>query len=90
MSTAFYDYIRGLSDTIPEGYQAQGMRLYRHLVMLGVRQQLEAQHPQLPATLGEEEWTQLLETFIRETRWDSHFCGDIHHEFVHFLEKQTD
>lgn len=89
MSTAFYDYVRGLSDTIPEGYQAQGMHLYRHLVMLGVRQQLEAHYPELPKTLGETQWTQLLETFVRESHWESHYYGDLTHEFVQFLEKQT-
>ena len=31
---AFYDYVRGLTDEVPEGYTLAGMRAYRHLVYL--------------------------------------------------------
>jgi hypothetical protein len=87
--SAFYDYVRGITEQIPDGYQEQGMRLYRHLVLLGVRQLLEAHYPTLPQQLGQEQWHLLLQTFVRESRWESPIYGDLQHEFMDFLKRQT-
>jgi hypothetical protein len=38
----FFDFVRGATDIIPEGYAEPGLRAYRHLVFLGVSQILEA------------------------------------------------
>lgn len=85
---AFHDYVRGRTEVIPAGYEEAGMRLYRHLVFLGACQLLEAQFPVVRDTLGEQAWCALLQAFIRESRWDSHYYGDLSHEFVAFLERQ--
>ena len=86
--SAFHDYVRGRSDTLPEGYAEPGMRLYRHLVYLGVGQMLDAHFPEVRAALGEEDWRALLQAFIRESRWDSPFYGDLKDDFVAFLQRQ--
>ncbi len=85
----FFDYLRGLRQEIPTGYNEQGMRLYRHLVALGVRQQLEAHYPELPEQLGQDTWTSLLQAFIAQSAWSSHFYGDLVHEFTLFLERSS-
>lgn len=88
MPEAFFDYVRGLSDEIPSGYSEKGMRAYRHLVLLGVRQLLEAQYPQLPEELGAEGWLALLEAFVRNSRWDSPYYGNLKDDFLDFLDKE--
>ena len=45
LTSAFYDYVRGLSDEVPAGYSENGMRLYRHLVYLGADQMLGGYSP---------------------------------------------
>jgi hypothetical protein len=87
--SAFHDYVRGLSDTVPDGYAENGMRLYRHLVYLGASQLLEAHYPELHNTLGEDDWRTLIEAFIRSSRWESHYYGDLADEFLAFLEEQA-
>ena len=86
---AFHDYVRGRNDEVPEGYSEPGMRLYRHLVYLGASQLLEAHFPDVQAALGEAGWRHLLQTFIRESRWDSHYYGDLKDEFLSFLARQV-
>ena len=44
MPEEFFDYVRGASDVIPEGYAEAGLRAYRHLVFLGVSQLLAAHY----------------------------------------------
>lgn len=85
---AFFDYVRGVTDTLPEGYGEAGMRLYRHLVYLGVSQQLEAHFPAVRAALGDDDWRTLLHAYIRESRWDSPFYGDLPDDFLDFLARQ--
>ena len=84
----FHDYVRGRSEVLPEGYAEAGMRLYRHLVYLGVDQLLEASFPGVRATLGDDAWRALLQAFIRESRWESHFYGDVKDDFIAFLQRQ--
>ena len=47
MSNAFYDYVRGRSETVPAGYTLAGLRAYRYLVYLGASQMVEANFPSL-------------------------------------------
>lgn len=87
--SAFHDYVRGVTDTIPAGYSAAGMNVYRHLVFLGASQLLDAAFPSVRTTLGETAWCELMQAFIRQSRWDSHFYGDLKDEFVAFLERES-
>ncbi|OGA82558.1 MAG: DUF2063 domain-containing protein [Burkholderiales bacterium RIFCSPHIGHO2_01_FULL_63_240] len=83
----FYDYVRGRSDVVPTGHTEAGMRVYRHLVHLGASQMIEAHHPELRASLGEEAWLALIADFVRQSAWDSHFYGDLHDEFLAYLDR---
>ena len=85
MPTGFYDYVRGRSDDVPEGYTEAGLRAYRHLVFLGVSQLLAADYPALRERLTDEEWRFLLADFIRNSSWDSSFYGDLTRSFVNYL-----
>lgn len=85
----FFAYTRGLSDDLPAGYSENGMRLYRHLVLLGARQMLEAHFPQLPVQLGQVAWEALLGAFVASGQWNSPFYGDIVNDFVAFLEHES-
>ena len=87
--SAFYDYVRGRSDTIPAGYSEKGMRVYRHLVWLGASQMVEASFPALRAQLGEESWNLLIADFVRQSQWASHYYGDLKDEFLTYLERQA-
>ncbi len=86
---AFHDYVRGLSDTVPAGYTEAGMRVYRHLVRLGVTQLIEAHHPDLRTQLGDEAWDELITAFVRQSAWTSHHYGDLHDEFLAFLARES-
>lgn len=83
----FYDYVRGRSDVVPAGHTEAGMRVYRHLVHLGASQMIEAHHPELRGHLGDEAWRALIEDFVRQSAWTSHFYGDLHHEFLAYLDR---
>lgn len=85
----FYDYVRGRSDELPAGYSEAGLRAYRHLVLLGAMQMVEAHHPALREQLGEEAWQLLMRAFVRDSAWDSPFYGDVYDEFVAFLARQS-
>lgn len=85
----FHDYVRGLSDTVPNGYSEKGMRVYRYLVYLGATQLLEADFPEVKQTLGDDNWNALIEAFVRKSRWTSHYYGDLSDEFLQFLQQQT-
>lgn len=85
MSAAFFDYIRGRSDQVPTGYREAGMRAYRHLVYLGAAQMVDASFPDLRQQLGEDAWRTLIEGFVRQSRWQSPYYGDLQDEFVQFL-----
>jgi hypothetical protein len=87
--SAFHDYVRGRTEIIPEGYAEPGMRLYRHLVYLGAAQMLEAHFPEVKTALGDDVWRELLTAFVRDSRWQSHYYGDIKDEFIIFLEQQA-
>ncbi len=86
MPEPFYDYVRGRSDAVPEGYSASGMRVYRHLVWLGASQMIHSSFPQLREQLGDDAWRALIEEFIRRSEWSSNYYGDLSHEFTKFLE----
>jgi hypothetical protein len=88
-SDAFYDYVRGRTDTVPEGYTLNGMRAYRHLVHLGASQLVEANFPEVRETLGEEAWRALIEAFVRQSHWTSHYYGDLKDEFTAYLARES-
>jgi hypothetical protein len=48
---------------------------------------IEAHHPELRASLGEEAWLALIADFVRQSAWDSHFYGDLHDEFLAYLDR---
>ena len=87
--SGFYDYVRGLSDDVPEGYSLAGMQVYRHLVYLGACQQVEAHFPEMRASLGEAAWRLLITAFVRQSRWESPFYGDLIDEFIRFLATES-
>lgn len=87
--SAFYDYVRGRSDVVPPGYSEAGMRVYRHLVYLGAAQLIEAQFPQLKQELDEDAWRTLMEGFVRQSNWTSHYYGDLKDEFLAFLARES-
>lgn len=87
MPAGFYDYVRGRSDAIPEGYGEAGLRAYRHLVFIGVSQLLAAHYPELRERLTDDEWRFLLADFIRNSAWDSNYYGDLAPEFVAYLAR---
>lgn len=84
----FFAYVRGTSDQLPAGHTEAGMRLYRHLVRLGVRQQLEAHFPELPDRLGETQWHTLVSAFVAQSAWTSPYIGDLTDEFLAYLERE--
>lgn len=86
-TTAFYDYVRGRSHTVPPGYTEAGLRAYRHLVWLGASQMIEAHHPTLRQQLGEADWRTLIEAFVRDSAWQSHFYEDLLDEFTRYLAR---
>ena len=88
-SDAFYDYVRGLTDDVPEGYTLNGMRAYRHLVYLGASQMVQAHFPEVREALGEEAWRALIEAFVRQSAWTSHYYGDLKDEFTAFLARES-
>lgn len=87
MPANFYDYVRGLTDTVPAGYSAAGMRAYRHLVYLGASQMVEAHYPAVRAQLGEQDWRAMIEDFVRQSQWTSNYVGDLKDEFLSYLER---
>lgn len=82
---AFFAYVRGITDEVPEGHTKAGCDLYRHLVYLGVDQMLSDTHAHVREGLNSELWEQLLRHFIATTRWSSNFYGDLEDEFNLFL-----
>lgn len=86
-AAAFFDYVRGRSDEVPPGYTLQGMRVYRHLVRLGASQMVEAHFPEVKQQLGEAEWRALIDAFVRDSAWPSHFYGDLGDEFTAYLAR---
>lgn len=88
-SAAFYDYVRGRSDQVPPGYTQEGLRVYRYLVYLGACQMVQAHYPELRTQLGEEQWRTLMQAFVRDSHWHSHFYEDLQHEFTRFLERAS-
>jgi hypothetical protein len=89
MSAAFFDYVRGRSNRVPPGYGEAGMRAYRHLVYLGAAQMVDSCFPDLRQQLGEDAWRTLLEGFVRQSRWQSPYYGDLQDEFVQFLARAS-
>lgn len=84
---AFFAYVRGASDQVPEGYAEAGMRVYRHLVYLGAIQMVEASHPGLRDALGDAPFETLLRAFVREARWTSPLYGELNDDFLDFLRR---
>lgn len=89
MNPAFYDYVRGRSDVVPPGYTEQGLRVYRYLVYLGASQMVAAHFPQVREQLGEDAWRTLIEAFVRQSEWTSHYYGDLKDEFTAFLARES-
>lgn len=89
MPAGFYDYVRGRSDVVPPGYTEAGLRAYRYLVHLGASQMVEAHFPDLRAQLGEDAWRTLIQGFVRQSAWHSHFYGDLRHEFLDYLARAS-
>jgi len=90
MSQAMYDYIRGVTDQVPQGYSAKGLAVYRYLVRLGVTQMLESCYPTLRESLDEQDWDWLINQFVQQSAWTSHFYGDLDEEFREFVRKQSE
>lgn len=86
-ASGFYDYVRGCSNVVPTGYREAGMRAYRHLVYLGASQMVEAHYPALREQLGEADYRTLIEDFVRQSAWQSHYYGDLKDEFLLYLER---
>lgn len=89
MSEDFYRYVRGATEIIPVGYSEPGMRAYRYLVFLGASQMIEAHFPAIREQLGEPAWKELVQAFIRQSAWTSHYYGDLKDEFLSFLARET-
>lgn len=89
MSTAFFDYVRGRSEVVPDGYAEAGMRAYRHLVHLGASQLVDAHFPRVRQELGEEAWRCLIEAFVRQSAWTSPYYGDLKEAFLAFLAREA-
>ncbi len=89
MSDAFYDYVRGRSDVVPEGHDERGLQAYRHLVWLGASQMVESYFPEVRRELGEDAWRALIAAFVRDSRWQSHYYGDLKDDFLAFLAAHT-
>ncbi len=66
-----------------------GMRAYRYLVYLGASQMVEANFPMLRTQLGEQEWRLLIEGFVRQSVWTSPYYGDLHHDFMAYLLRES-
>lgn len=88
-SSAFFDHVRGRTDELPDGHSLQGMRVYRHLVHLGASQVLAAHFPAVRQALGEHGWRTLIEAFVRQSAWSSHYLGDLHDAFTAFLAHEA-
>ena len=86
--SAFYDYVRGRTEVVPAGYTEAGMRVYRYLVYLGAAQMIEASFPALRTELADEAWRTLIEGFVRQSNWTSHYYGDLNDEFLAFLARE--
>ena len=87
MSTAFYDYVRGVTNEVPDGYELAGMKVYRYLVYLGASQMIASCFPNVREQLSEDDWQALIEDFVRQSAWSSHFYGDLEHEFCLYLDR---
>lgn len=87
--SAFHDYVRGISNDLPDGYNENGMRVYRYLVYLGVEQLLSAHFSTVRDALGEKDWRDLLQAFVRQSQWSSPYYGDLKDEFVTFLARES-
>ncbi len=88
-TAGFYAYVRGQTDALPEGYSEAGLRVYRYLVNLGASQLIEAHFPELRAGLADADWRALIEAFVRQSQWTSHFYGDLKDEFLAFLARES-
>ncbi len=89
MPDAFYDYVRGRSDAVPPGYTEAGLRVYRHLVLLGASQMVQAHYPALREQLGDDDWRALMQAFVRQSAWASPFYEDLKDEFTAFLARAS-
>ena len=83
----FFDYVKGVSDTVPQGYTEKGLKVYRYLVYLGVEQMIENCFPQLKETLPEEDYKLLIESFIRDFTFTSPYYYNLEEDFKVYLQK---
>jgi hypothetical protein len=84
----FFDYVRGVSDLVPAGYDLRGMRVYRHHVFLGVSQLLQGAYPELRVELSTDDWALLLGDFIAKSNWSSNFYADLDVQFKLYLNDE--
>ncbi|ETD72126.1 hypothetical protein V757_06075 [Pelistega indica] len=52
MVATFYDYVRGKTDEVPDGYSEKGLNVYRYLVFLGASQMIESCYPEIKKSFG--------------------------------------
>ncbi len=74
---------------VPPGYTEAGLRVYRHLVLLGASQMVQAHYPALREQLGDDDWRALMQAFVRQSAWASPFYEDLKDEFTAFLARAS-
>lgn len=78
----FFAYVRGNSSVNNHG---RGADVYRFLVNLGVDDVIRSYYPQIVEGLGEEQFNELVNEFIRQSEWRSPYVNDLKEEFERFL-----
>lgn len=51
---------------------------------------IEAHFPAIRQQLGEPAWKELIQAFVRQSAWTSHYYGDLKDEFLAFLARESD
>jgi hypothetical protein len=86
---AFAAHIRNpKANPIPEGVDAQRMRIYRSLVYNNIQNFLLSCFPVLKKILGARRWEKLVRHFVDTHRSRSPFFREIPGEFIQFLQKE--
>lgn len=86
---AFAAHIRNpKANPLPEGVDAQRMRIYRTLVYNNIENFLLSCFPVLRKLLGKRRWERLVRHFLDIHRSSSPFFREIPGEFIQFLQKE--
>jgi hypothetical protein len=86
---AFAAHIRNpKANPLPEGVDAQRMRIYRSLVYNNIENFLLSCFPVLKKILGARRWERLVRRFLDAHRSHSPFFREIPGEFIQFLQKE--